>query len=295
MDRSDADSLRRAYADKVLARAGCAGNAALRDAFATVRRENFLGPPPFWTLNYGQPLSIAPDDLEQVYSDVLFVLDAEKGINNGEPSLHALLIDALAPQPGDSIAHIGAGTGYYTAILAELVGPEGHVLAVEADARLGGLARDNLGSCANTQVITGDGARYPEAVVDGIYVSFAVAAPAARWLDRLAPGGRLIFPLGVPQGGWHGVRYADRGAMLAVTRQGGAYAARFICPVAFVFGVADAGATKPDDLVRLERAFRSGRMGEVRSLVRNGATDPQRCWFLGADWSLSYDPPCGDA
>uniref|UniRef100_UPI0036729C69 hypothetical protein n=1 Tax=Pectobacterium cacticida TaxID=69221 RepID=UPI0036729C69 len=50
-------------------------------------------------------------------------LDDAKGINNGEPFLHAMWIGKLALRPGEAVCHIGAGTGYYTAVLARLVSP----------------------------------------------------------------------------------------------------------------------------------------------------------------------------
>jgi protein-L-isoaspartate(D-aspartate) O-methyltransferase len=40
----------------------------------------------------------------------------ERNLNNGQPSLHAALIAAAAPQPGEHVVHVGAGLGYYTAI-----------------------------------------------------------------------------------------------------------------------------------------------------------------------------------
>ena len=46
----------------------------------------------------------------------------ERNLNNGQPSLHAALIAAAAPQPREHVVHVGAGVGYYTSILAELVG-----------------------------------------------------------------------------------------------------------------------------------------------------------------------------
>jgi protein-L-isoaspartate(D-aspartate) O-methyltransferase len=58
----------------------------------------------------------------------------ERNLNNGEPSLHAALIASAAPQPGEHVVHIGAGVGYYTAIMAELVGASGRVTAIELDA-----------------------------------------------------------------------------------------------------------------------------------------------------------------
>jgi len=60
----------------------------------------------------------------------------QRGVNNRSPSLDAKLIEALGPTPGGHIVHVGAGAGYYSAILAELVGPSGRVTAVEFDAAL---------------------------------------------------------------------------------------------------------------------------------------------------------------
>ena len=63
------------------------------------------------------------DDPARLYDDVLVAIDLARGINNGQPSLHALAMEALAPAGGETVIHIGAGAGYYSAILAELVGP----------------------------------------------------------------------------------------------------------------------------------------------------------------------------
>ena len=293
MSRQQVEKLRRAYARQMLAACGISDNPELLRAFASVPRENFLGPPPFGMLGFGLPTPVSPENLDRIYRDVLFVLDAEKGINNGQPSLHALVIDALAVKPGDSIAHIGAGTGYYTAILAEIVGPSGHVLAVEADTRLGEMARANLDTYDNIEVVVGDGADYPEQAVDGVDVNFAVAAPAANWIEHLAPGGRLVFPLGVPAGDDDGIRYSLHGAMFLIERRGAAFAAQLLCPVAFVFGVAGAGRADAELVAQLRRAFALSRIGDVKSLIWRKPADPARCWFHSRDWSLSYDPPDG--
>ena len=63
-------------------------------------------------------------------------LDARKGINNGSPAFWASLMDTLNIKQGERVLQVGAGTGYYTAILAELVGARGRIHAVEFEKQL---------------------------------------------------------------------------------------------------------------------------------------------------------------
>ena len=72
-------------------------------------------------------------DASRLYDDVLVAIDASRGINNGQPSLHAHSIDALRVREGETVVQIGAGAGYYSAILAQLVGPAGRVVAYEIE------------------------------------------------------------------------------------------------------------------------------------------------------------------
>jgi protein-L-isoaspartate(D-aspartate) O-methyltransferase len=81
----------------------------------------------------------------------------KRNLNNGQPSLHAALIAAAAPQPGEHVLHIGVGVGYYTAILAELVGATGRVTAIEYDAELAARATANLAQTPHVRVVHGDG------------------------------------------------------------------------------------------------------------------------------------------
>jgi hypothetical protein len=74
------------------------------------------------------------------------------------PALHPKLIEALGPKQGEGIVHVGAGAGYYSAILAELVDPAGQVTAVEFDAALAKRAKA-LSGRPNVRVICDDGAR----------------------------------------------------------------------------------------------------------------------------------------
>lgn len=181
--------IRRAYAHQVVATAATT-NPRIEAAFATVPREKFLGAPPWQIANLGGGYRPLPSsDLVLAYQDVLLALQPDKGVNNGSPSLHARLLAELDIQIGDRIAHIGAGTGYCSAILSELVGASGHVYAVEMDPDLAAHAQAALADRANVSVINADGSQWPQEEVDAIYVNFAVARPAEPWIERLRPGG----------------------------------------------------------------------------------------------------------
>ena len=258
-------------------------------AFGSVRREDFLGPPPWAVLGFSHLYHT--DDPAELYQDVLIALDQARGLNNGSPALHALMLHHLAVAAGDAVLHVGAGGGYYTAILAELAGRSGHVTAVEFDRRLADLARRNLAAWSNVTVLQGDGAGFPAAAVQRIYVNFGIAAPADRWLDWLAPGGTLVFPLCVPNphGGAEQRRHSARGAVFCLTRTGAGFAAQHVTPAAFVCAE---GPLAGDAALQqaLFDAFGRGGAEFVRSF-RRGSSPTERCWFWSPAWSLSYDPP----
>jgi protein-L-isoaspartate O-methyltransferase len=119
--------IRRAYAKQVTAAAGV-GDPQVEAAFAAVAREDFLGPGPWHIVRWGGGYRATPDaDPIYLYTDDVIGILPKRNLNNGQPSLDAALIAAAAPQPGEHVLHIGAGVGYYTAILAELVGVAGRV------------------------------------------------------------------------------------------------------------------------------------------------------------------------
>ena len=116
---------RRHYAEELLFTAHIHASAVCA-AFAAVPRERFVGAGP-WRVRSpmkAEYWTTADADPRAVYHDVLIALDEELGINNGQPSLWAFLLDQLSILAGDRILHLGCGTGYYTAIMAELVGPQ---------------------------------------------------------------------------------------------------------------------------------------------------------------------------
>jgi protein-L-isoaspartate(D-aspartate) O-methyltransferase len=283
--------IRGAYARQILAAAGITDDPRLEEALAAVRRERFLGPPPWAMVRHVGGRQLLPtSDPAVLYQDALFALAPGQGINNGSPSLHAGCLHALSLREGERVVHLGAGTGYYTALLAHLVGEGGHVLAVEFDPALAELARANLTPWRQVSVVTGDGAGWPREEADAVYVNFSVERPAEPWLDRLSPGGRLIFPLGVPRpkpSPWGGT-HALHGAGFCVTRQDGGFAARWLGPAYFV--CAEGILSRPGaDRERLKAAFVGGGAEFVRSLVWREPVLPQRCWFAGSGWALSYD------
>jgi protein-L-isoaspartate(D-aspartate) O-methyltransferase len=175
---------------------------------------------------------------------------------------------------------IGAGSGYYSAILAHLVGPAGHVHAFEIDPALAARCRHNLAGYAWVTVHerTGIGVALPAA--DAIYVNAGITQPSWAWLEALRTGGRLLFPL-QPEN--------DAGGMLLVhkPRQGGlAWPARFVSRAAFIGCV---GGQDSRTGRGLAAAFKGSGWQGVRSLRLDNRPD-DTCWFAGTDWWLSTAP-----
>jgi protein-L-isoaspartate(D-aspartate) O-methyltransferase len=175
------------------------GDPRFERVFEFVPREAFLPPGPWHIMpshimrkrRYVETPSADPIHL---YQNALVAIDAAKGIHNGEPFLHAAWLGAVAPKPGEVICHIGAGTGYYTALLSMLALPAGQVHAFEIEGDLARRARDNLQPFAGVSVTTGDATKLPLPPCDLIYVNAGVVAPPSSWLRALRPGGRMIFP-----------------------------------------------------------------------------------------------------
>jgi protein-L-isoaspartate(D-aspartate) O-methyltransferase len=273
------DDARRAYAQQLVRELG-PGHGRLRQAFADTPRERFLGPPP-WPLLLGGFGREWRDDARELYADVLVGLDVERGINNGQPSLHARCLAACSPQPGDTALHVGAGTGYYSAILAHLVGASGHVIAYEIEPHLAERAAANLAALPQVSVHAASGAEPPLPACDVIYVNAGASHPVAAWLDAMRVGARLVFPLTTDDG---------LGCMLLVTRRSEqAYAARALMRVSFIACI---GARDTQQSRALQRAFATRPEHAIRSLRRDDRPDAT-AWCAGPGWWLSSDVPVG--
>jgi protein-L-isoaspartate(D-aspartate) O-methyltransferase len=119
--------VRRAYAKQIMA-AGGVVERRIEAAFAVVGREDFLGLGPWQIMRWERGYAPTPSrDPVYLYEDVVVAIVPERSLNNGQPSFLARLIAGAAPRPGEHAVHIGAGVGYYTAILARLVGRAGGV------------------------------------------------------------------------------------------------------------------------------------------------------------------------
>lgn len=291
MSLEDQPAHRRNYALQLLAKAGVDDNERLLAAFARVPREDYVGPPPwiFDDVYSGGYRPVASTDPIVLYQDVLVGLKTEKGINNGSPSLHAAAFDAFKIREGETVVHMGAGVGYYTAIMAELVGPSGRVIGVEYDASLAQRAKANLASYANVEVVQGDAFDWPKEEADVIYANFALDHPPEAWIEKLAPYGRLIFPLGIPAIEKSRSGFTRHAGYLMIDRQARGFGAHFLQIVSFIWGE----STRPVPEGRhagLEAAFRARGLRRVRSLRwKTEATGEE--WYGEKDWGLSFEEP----
>jgi protein-L-isoaspartate(D-aspartate) O-methyltransferase len=276
-DAVDIDTARHAFAEELRTVAHVRSDRVVA-AFATVPREKFLGAPPWQVFDLTEGYWQVPgDDPAVAYHNVLFAIDAARELNNGHPEFWARLLDKLDIRAGDRVFHVGAGLGYYTAIMAELAGVDGAVVAVEIDPTLAVQARANLASRANVQVIEADGAAFDPGPVDVVVVNAGATHPLPVWLSALLPGGRLLLPL-TAEGGLGTVfrieRLATPNAFVAAAVSG---VRIYPCT----------GARSAPAARLLARALADGGQRFVRSLRRDPHAREASCWLHGDGHCLS--------
>ena len=279
---AELDIIRRAYAKQILAACGVS-NRRIEAAFASVKREDFLGRGRWQVVRWGRGYVPTPSwNPVYLYDDVVVAIIPERHLNNGQPSLHAALIASAAPRLGEHVVHVGAGVGYYTAILHRLVGRQGKVTAIEFDSGLAARLAANFAGARNISVVHGDGARVPFDSADVIYVNAGATKPAEMWLDGLAENGRLILPLTAGEFPAGDVRH---GAVFRIERHGNDFLVQRIAGVA-IFpceGMRDA-----ESQAALAAAFEKGRAQEVTRLYRRDDVPEEDCWLRGTGWSLAF-------
>jgi len=149
----------------------------LAAAFASTLRENFVGPGPWKVFAGGGYVETPTDDPAFLY---------RMWWSHSPPSAESITVNrfcmpyalaVLDVKEGESVVHIGAGTGYYTAILAKLTGPAGSVVAYEIEPDLAERAGRNLAALSNVTVRCASGSLGPLPECDVIYVSAGAASP----------------------------------------------------------------------------------------------------------------------
>jgi protein-L-isoaspartate(D-aspartate) O-methyltransferase len=193
---TDTSMYRRYFADEIEAVANLKSR-ALVEAFAAVPRERFLPPGPWLVRAEADTAGARPTpdaDPRRVYHNYSIAIDPARQLFNGSPALVGGTIDLLRLQPGERVLQVGAGLGYYSAILAHIVGPSGQVDAFEVDDALALQAAKNLGDMPWVRVHYGDAVNV-DGPFDAILVNAGVTHPPNSWLRALAPHGRIILPL----------------------------------------------------------------------------------------------------
>lgn len=206
--RPDLAGAREAMVDWQLAGRGIRDPAVLR-AMRTVPREAF----------------VPPHLIDHAYDDG--PLPIGEGQTISQPYVVAFMIAAVAPRETDRALEIGTGSGYSTAVLAAIVQ---EVYTIERLPTLAAAAAERLAAlgCRNVRVRCGDGTLgWPEhAPYDVIIVTAGGPRVPPALVAQLAPGGRLVMPVGPDPSVQHLVR---------VRRQpDGALAEDALEPVAFV-------------------------------------------------------------
>ena len=282
------EDYRRFFADEIRFVANL-DSPALVEAFARVPREQFIGPGP-WRVGspelralaaagMGEAVYVTVDDPRHLYHNVVVALDATADINNGQPSALARWITALDLKPGARVYHLGCGVGYYTAIIAEVVGPDGYVVASEVNSDLAARARENLKAYSNVQVHTADGAEMDPGECDAMLINAGVTHPHSLWLDRLREGGRLVVPITTATSPTLGA-----GLMIKIVRRRGDFSATVITPV----GIYSCTGMRNAELEPiLRKALVTQALLKVKSLRREPHEEEETCLVHAADTCFS--------
>jgi len=154
---------------------------AILNAFREVPREAF----------------VSGDFARDAYDD--HPLPIEAGQTISQPYIVALMIAAAEIGAGDKVLEVGAGSGYAAAVMSRIAG---QIIGVERQHDLVEIARERLERLgyANVQILHGDGTRgyRGEAPFDAILAAASGSHVPRALLDQLAPGGRLVMPVGDP-------------------------------------------------------------------------------------------------
>ncbi len=287
------DDYRRFYADEIRLAANLRSQ-SLADAFAAVPRETFLGPPPWQICSADQSslalmglsgMYITSTDPRDLYHNVLVAIDPSRYLNNGHPSTLARWIDALDLQRGNRVYHVGCGVGYYTAILAEAVGPRGAVVAIDVDADLATRAKQNLAAYSQVTVSAGDGAEFDPGICDAMLINAGVTHPHVAWIKRLATGGRMVLPLTHTMAA---NANCGNGVMVKIVRTPDGFAAEVITHAA-IFSCTTVRDSELE--LQLQMRLQNRQLRKLKSVRLESHEKVDTCLVHGRDICLSAAEP----
>lgn len=155
-------------------------------AFRKIKREDFVPQSAKSLASVDQPLSIG-------YGQTI-----------SQPLTVAFMLELLNPKEGEKVLDIGSGSGWVSALLAEIVGQQGKVFAIERIPELKefgqqNASRYNFVARQRLEFIIGDGSKgLPDfAPFDCIHVGAAAVSIPKPLTEQLAVGGRMVIPLGI--------------------------------------------------------------------------------------------------
>ena len=142
-------------------------------------------------------LFVAASDAGRAYGDHPLAIPAEQTIS--QPYIVARMIEAAGIGPGDQVLEVGAGSGYAAAVISTIAG---RVVGIERQPELASLARERLARLgyAKVEIVEADGSiGWAEgAPYDAILVAASGSHVPRPLTEQLAPGGRLVMPVGEP-------------------------------------------------------------------------------------------------
>ncbi|MFC1581947.1 protein-L-isoaspartate(D-aspartate) O-methyltransferase [Planctomycetota bacterium] len=167
---------------------------------------------------------VSEKDMDRAFDDNPLPIGHKQTIS--QPYIVALTVESLKLKPTDRVLELGTGSGYEAAILAELCS---ELISIERIPELAAQASGRLAGAGytNAAVINADGTLgHPDgAPYDAIAVSAAAPSIPEALIDQLAPGGRLVIPIGT---GFQELIYVEKDSRNKVIRK------ESICDVRFV-------------------------------------------------------------